>query len=109
MEALALLDRRVIGRSEYSTSRWNSNYVFFCPQCGDIWGRLYSSHNARWYPMIVSCENCGPSRFMDYAGSMLVCNEPDMLERFDEEFWQREAELHLKYHEWAIKYVDNFS
>jgi hypothetical protein len=99
--ASAFIGMTKVGESTFFSDRWKCNYAMVCPQCGELWGRIFITTEWRWYPLSVSCDRCGPSRFLDYAGSLLVWNEPEMMKAFDSNFWDREVRLHFAYDEWA--------
>ena len=39
----------------------NNHYAFFCPECGEVWCRLYNSDSpgASWHVHNAACFNCG--------------------------------------------------
>ena len=69
MPALYFLGNRLLGSSP-ELSRWDdlkvnhNNLAYFCPTCGDIWGRVADDRCAGWFPVNVPCAKHGNGSFI---------------------------------------------
>lgn len=58
--ALYFLGNKLLGQSS-QLSRWedhkvnHTNMAFFCPKCGEIWGRIMDERVAGWFAVTSLC------------------------------------------------------
>jgi hypothetical protein len=67
--------------------------AFFCPHCGEIWGRRIILQAKGWWVATVPCEECHRScTIFQVPGSVLTVFTP--LKELPKELLKREALLH---------------
>ena len=69
MPALYFLGNAVLGESP-QYSKWedlkvnHQNIAYFCPQCGEVWGRIFDERLAGWFPATTYCTKHGGGSFL---------------------------------------------
>lgn len=80
------------------------SYAFFCPHCGDIWGRIVAADPRgvvqSFEVVIVACED--HHDFWEVPGSLLVRHIEKLLDDLPPKVVKREFEVHLKHLERKI-------
>lgn len=79
--------------------RWmREGRAFFCPHCGDVWGRIAVLDSAGrqmpLYPITVACSQHPDS--WNVPGSMLAGDLGELLPLLPEPILRREFEIHLQ-------------
>lgn len=69
MPAMYFLGNALLGESP-ALSRWedsrvnHQNIAYFCPECGDVWGRVFDERVAGWFATTSYCAAHGGGSFI---------------------------------------------
>lgn len=114
------ISRPIYWRTSYVGWRRAKNHIFYCPQCGKVWGKLEIINlppipdllmPVNWKTRAHPCQECWDSYFP--PGSILAEDyniswaDPILIHYLPKELLDRELELHWKWRDTLLTLNDN--